>query len=173
MIPDYISPIVGYRVWTWDTAGLKSLCGERWHPNHSLAARCRASAILGRDKATNDVHDSPSAHCTCGIYAVKTLDHFRSAGYERYGIHGEVYLWGLVVEHERGWRAQFAYPKNLYVPPEMDLLSPKEVDARMGALAAYDLDIFIVGGGQKIPLCQKGFGLDPAGLDYLIGKCTR
>jgi len=37
--PDYISPIVGYRVWTWGTMGLKSLCGVRWHPNQSLAAK--------------------------------------------------------------------------------------------------------------------------------------
>ena len=42
-IPDYISPIVGYRVWKWDATGLKSLCGEPWHPSQSLAARCRAS----------------------------------------------------------------------------------------------------------------------------------
>src|ERR1035437_483732 len=27
-----ISPIVGYRVWTWGPTGLKSLCGERWKP---------------------------------------------------------------------------------------------------------------------------------------------
>ena len=46
-IPDYISPIVGYRVWTWNTMGLKSLCGERWHPGQSLAARCRASTVVG------------------------------------------------------------------------------------------------------------------------------
>ena len=110
-IPDYISPIVGYRVWTWNTMGLKSLCGERWHPDQSLAARCRASTVVGRGKATDDVHDAPHENCTCGIYAVKTLHHFRSAGYERYGIHGEVYLWGTVVEHELGYRAQFAYPK--------------------------------------------------------------
>jgi hypothetical protein len=27
-IPDYISPVVGYRVWQWNAAGLKSLNGE-------------------------------------------------------------------------------------------------------------------------------------------------
>jgi hypothetical protein len=26
-IPDYISPIIGYRVWKWEKTGLKSLCG--------------------------------------------------------------------------------------------------------------------------------------------------
>jgi hypothetical protein len=46
------------------------------------------------------------------------------------------------------------------------------MEARLGALAAYDIDIFMLGGGRKIPLCRKGSGLDAAGLDYLIGRCT-
>lgn len=29
-------------------------------------------------------------------------------------IRGEVYLWGKIVEHEFGYRAEFAYPKKLY-----------------------------------------------------------
>ena len=167
-IPDYISPIVGYRVWTWDTTGLKSLCGERWHPNQSLAARCRASAVLGRDKATNDVHDSPYPHCTCGIYAVKTLDHFRSAGYERYGIHGEVYLWGTVVEHELGYRAQFAYPKNFVLPPDTLPFTLAAIQDRLRELVIYGLNIFVADDNGNIPLWTKQSGLNPTGLDYLI-----
>ena len=80
-IPDYISPIVGYRVWTWDTKGLKSLCGERWHPSQSLAARCRASAvvgpIVGRAEAVHDAHEPPQTNCTCGVYATRTIEHLR------------------------------------------------------------------------------------------------
>jgi hypothetical protein len=176
-IPDLISPIIGYRVWTWGTTGLKSLCGERWHPRQSLAARCRASVvvgpILGRAEAVHNAHEPPQTNCTCGVYAVKTLHHFRSAGYERYGIHGEVYLWGTVVEHELGWRAQYAYPKTLFLPPDLIPSDTKEMESRLEALAAYSTDIFIVGGGQSIPLCRKGSGFDAAGLDYLIGKRTQ
>jgi hypothetical protein len=47
------------------------------------------------------------------------------------------------------------------------------MECRLGALAAYGTDIFIVGHGQSIPLCRKGSGFDAAGLDYLIGKPTR
>jgi hypothetical protein len=47
------------------------------------------------------------------------------------------------------------------------------MEARLGALAAYDTDIFIVGCGQNIPLCRRGLGYDAAGLDYLIGKRTQ
>jgi len=39
----------------------------------------------------------------------------------------------------------------------------------LGALAAYDLDVSIVGCGRTIPLCRKGSGYDAAGIDYLIG----
>jgi len=170
-VPDYISPIVGYRVWTWNTKGLKSLCGERWHPGQSLAARCRASAvvgpIVGRSEAADD-HDAPQSNCTCGIYAVKTLHHFRSAGYERYGIHGEVYLWGTVVEHELGWRAQFAYPKNLYLPPDTLPFSLAEILSRLQALTLYGSDIFVIGNSETISLWGKSSGFDPAGLDYLV-----
>jgi hypothetical protein len=47
------------------------------------------------------------------------------------------------------------------------------MESRLEALAAYSTDIFIVGGGQSIPLCRKGSGFDAAGLDYLIGKRTQ
>jgi hypothetical protein len=46
------------------------------------------------------------------------------------------------------------------------------METRLGALAAYDIDIFMLGGGRKIPLCRKGSGFDLAGLDYLIGTRT-
>lgn len=176
-IPDYISPIVGYRVWMWGTTGLKSLCGERWKPSQSLAARCRASVVVGpiggRAEAVHDAHEPPQTDCTCGVYASKSLEQLRTTGYERCGIHGEVYLWGTVVEHERGWRAQFAYPKSLVLQPDAIPSDTKEMEARLGALVAYDTDIFIVGCGQSIPLCRRGLGYDAAGLDYLIGKRTQ
>src|ERR1039458_4579122 len=80
---------------------------------------------------------------------------------------------GERVEHELGWRAQFAYPKSLFLPPDLIPSDTKEMESRLEALAAYSTDIFIVGGGQSIPLCRRGAGFDAAGLDYLIGKRTQ
>jgi hypothetical protein len=162
-IPDLISPIVGHRVWRWDAAGLRSLNGKPWSPRQPLAAKC------GAGKA-DAAHEVPQTDCTCGVYAAKNLEHLRQLGYEGSGIRGEVHLWGTVVEHELGWRAQFAYPKTLFLTPNLIPSDTKEMEARLGALAAYDIDIFMVGGGRKIPLCRKGSGFDAAGLDYLIGK---
>ena len=40
-IPDYVSPIVAYRVWGWDGSGLASLSGESWPTGHALTAQCK------------------------------------------------------------------------------------------------------------------------------------
>jgi hypothetical protein len=164
-VPDYISPIVACRVWRWDAAGLRSLNGKRWSPRQPVAAKCGAGNAHG-------AHDPPHFDCTCGVYAAKSREHLRQLGYEGRGIRGEVHLWGTVVEHELGWRAQFAYPKTLFLPSDLIPSDTKEMETRLGALAAYETDIFIVGHGQSIPLCRKGSGFDAAGLDYLIGKRT-
>ena len=170
-VPDYISPVAAYRVWQWDTAGLKSLCGEPWHPGQPLAARCRvysAGTIVGRAEAAHDAHDAPQADCTCGVYASKSLEHLRTTGYARYGIHGEVYLWGTVVEHEQGWRAQLAYPKNLFLSPDALPFTVAEIQSRLRMLITYRIDICVADPKGNITLWAKDAGYSPAGLDYLI-----
>ena len=165
-IPDYISPIVACRVWQWAATGLKSLNGKPWSPRKVLAAKC------GAGKA-HDAHEPPHLDCTCGVYAAKSVEHLRQLGYEGRGIRGEVHLWGTVVEHEFGYRSELAYPKALFLPTDLIPSDTKEMEQRLGAIAAYDIDIFVVGGGRKIPLCRRGSGFDAAGLDYLIGKRTQ
>jgi hypothetical protein len=172
-IPDYTSPIVAYRVWTWGNSGLKSLCGTQWHPGQALEARCKASAVVGtiarRSEAANDTHDAPEANCTCGIYGAKGLHYFRSTGYDRFGIHGEVYLWGEVVEHQLGYRAQFAYPKSLVIAPDVLPFSSAPIQDRLRGLVAYGIDIFVADDNGSVPLWKKHSGLNSAGLDYLRG----
>ncbi len=167
-IPDYISPIVGYRVWRWNATGLRSLNGEPWLPGRPLAAECQAAARGTRVKALHGAYDLPHSNCTCGVYAAKNLEHLRQFGYEGRGIHGEVYLWGTMVEHKLGWRAQFAYPKSLFLPPDTVPFTLAEIDARLKTLIAFGADIFIVGDHESIRFWKNGSGLDTAGLDYLI-----
>ena len=167
-IPDYISPIVGYRVWRWNVTGLKSLNGEPWLPGRPLAAECQAVARGTRVKALHGTQQLPHSNCTCGVYAAKNLEHLRQFGYEGRGIHGEVYLWGTVVEHKLGWRAQFAYPKSLFLPPDAIPFTLSEIDFRLKTLIAFGADIFMVGDHESIRFWKNGSGFDAAGLDYLI-----
>jgi hypothetical protein len=93
-VPDYISPVVGFRVWQWDAAGLKSLNGELWVSGQPLSAVCRADAIgsiAGLSKATHNPDELPYFKCTCGVYAARTMEHLNQCGYKKVGVHGEVY----------------------------------------------------------------------------------
>jgi hypothetical protein len=103
----------------------------------------------------------------CGIYAAKSFDQLRRMGYDRRGICGEVNLWGTIVEHQFGWRAQFAYPKTLVLPFEIVLSGMNEVSVRLKGLIAYGADILIDDGRRNVALWAKESGYDPAGLDFL------
>lgn len=53
----------------------------------------------------------PSLECSCGIYAYSDEADILASR----GLHwvGQVALWGRVVKHEKGMRAEFAYPLNI------------------------------------------------------------
>lgn len=170
-IPDCVMPVVGHRVWRWDATGLNSLNGESWLPGLPLVARCRAAtfrAIAGLPKAVHDPHELPHADCICGVYAAKSLEHLHQIGYAGRGIYGEVYLWGTVVEHKLGWRAQFAYPRSLSLPLKAIPFKLSEIDARLKTLIAFGADIVLLGDHENIRLWNKETGFVAAGLDYLI-----
>jgi hypothetical protein len=88
--------------------------GLRWGPGHAQEATC-----------ARRMHPAPDEGCACGVYAVfhpllleevQWLDQ-TPPDVERIPgvlVVGQVALWGKVVQHERGWRAQFAYPTHLY-----------------------------------------------------------
>jgi hypothetical protein len=174
-IPDYISPITGYRVWQWDRAGLRSLNGETWQHGEPLEARCRLSEFVHwrRHRANLRPHDAPHLSCTCGIYASKSLEHFRRPGYQRSLIYGQVLLWGTIVEHQRGWRSQYAYPQSFLLPPEVLPVRLMEIETRLKSLISYDRDIFILHDGAMFPLWKNDSGLAPDGLGYLTDRASK
>jgi hypothetical protein len=112
-IPDYISPVVACRVWRWGATGLQSLNGEPWLPGRPLVAACRlpSGTTVHRTEALHSTQELPHPDCSCGVYAAKSIEHLREFGYAERGAYGEVYLWGTVVEHKLGWRAQSPIPK--------------------------------------------------------------
>ena len=171
-VPDYIMPVVGYRVWSWDAIGLKSLNGELWMPGQPLSAACRTLAERAEDGLS--VHDAPQMNCTCGVYAAKSLDGLRALGYMRYGsIYGELYLWGTVVEHQLGWRAQYAYPKNFTLPLDMVPFGMSRTELWLTYLAAYGCDIFVHGKTENVPLWLTESGYDASGSTCLCSAVMR
>ena len=161
-IPDYISPVVAYRVWQWDDAGIRSLNGERWHPGKPLAAGCKAASRHA--EVVRGTHDTPQADCTCGVYATKSFDHLHRTGYDLRGICGAVWLWGTVVEHKFGWRAQFAYPKSFCLTSGTLPFTLVAIQSRLETLIPYSTDIFVASPAGNLPLWTRGSGYEQAGL---------
>lgn len=75
---------------------------ERWDPLTPVTAFCR-----------HPTHLRPRRFCTCGVYAVPRPELLAGLGSIAGGAIGQVSLWGRIVEHERGLRAQAAYPARL------------------------------------------------------------
>lgn len=57
-------------------------------------------------------HTAPHVDCACGIYAASTAEGCR--GYGKY-VLGRVALWGNVVPGDHGFRAECAYPEELFL----------------------------------------------------------
>jgi hypothetical protein len=126
IIPDGVVPIVAWRYWKLGTGGLTSVnVGTGYWPAcRAFEAECRA---LGW--ATPPLlHGAPCEACSCGIYGAIDLDTLKTLVHPapvfpfapNHVVVGEVYLWGKVIPGERGYRAQFAYPKRLFVVPGRD-----------------------------------------------------
>jgi hypothetical protein len=115
-------------------------------------------------------HDAPKADCRCGVYASKSLDDLRSMRFWDCGVRGEVWLWGTVVEHERGWRAEFACPRTLILPTDILPITLAEIQSRLDSLVAYRCDISIAHDAESIPLWRKESGFAAAGLDFLTHR---
>lgn len=118
-VPDYLEPLIGWRVWyvSTDRDQLRLASPNRmavWEPYRALEAR--------------HVGELPGGLChACGIYAFRSLNDLRrtvAAQFDYRGatpwVAGQVWLWGKFAEHQRGWRAQYAYPAKLVYGHECD-----------------------------------------------------
>lgn len=119
--PDLIEPITGWRLWAVGPSGpgdvLISPLRRRvtWHPGRELVAACTATSHFGGD--------APVRGCSCGIHAfaernraVRLLAALAPQSSAPMVV-GRVRLWGRVAVCEDGYRAQCAYPAEMWVPP--------------------------------------------------------
>jgi hypothetical protein len=164
--PDAIQPIRAWRVWKAvrmpdGSVLLGSLVGRTaWPRGEAMRAHCRRSG-----------HPAPSAGCSCGIYAHRSRDaalqHARDSGPDL--IVGEVELWGHVVEHEHGFRAERARPIALMVPLTNGIgeaSAATDALARCSALSTYGVRTHLVD-------LATGAGLDFADIGRMLAPKPR
>jgi hypothetical protein len=105
-LPLYPEAIIGWRSWAFTGGRLTSLAFEnKWPVGKEMKATCTDSRKIG----------VPHQRCGCGIYALKSLKILRRSHYFGYECFGKVSLWGRIIEGDDGYRAEFAYPKVIYV----------------------------------------------------------
>jgi hypothetical protein len=122
--PDYAEPILAWRVWRYTRGGLLTPMVHRsqedsWWPKRPLPARCvKGYRVLGEwiNYAHQKHKEVPDIDCRCGYYALRR---FSSLALQYVSgrdaiFYGVVALWGRIVEHEGGYRAQYAEPRLLF-----------------------------------------------------------
>jgi hypothetical protein len=111
-------PVVGWRCWFVlpHELALRPIYrrGLAWRPGEAQEAVC-----------PNDPHEPPAEGCKCGFWTTCHPMLLQEVGWVHHPpegtpklpgvlVVGEVALWGKVIQHERGWRGQYAYPRHLY-----------------------------------------------------------
>ncbi len=123
--PDLVAPILGWRVWRIAVDGelVSAYTPAGWPCGAPIAARCYEHP---------GEHEAPDEQCVCGVYA---CDDANAALFYAHrsgsAVVGRTKLWGRVVEHEAGWRAERAYPESIYVPREHFAEAAEDVAAHL------------------------------------------
>jgi hypothetical protein len=110
--PDLVrrrDPIVAWRAWTLTGRSdghhlrLRPVAGPRlpWPPMRPAKAACKHGRI----------HRAPELRCSCGLHGTRTVEPLRHT--KNPTVVGTVALWGRIIEHDLGYRAEFAYPQRL------------------------------------------------------------
>ena len=164
LVPEGVEPVVGWRTWTLTSEGLVSLSQRLWEPGRPLHARCSREssgpirpgtwvwhaplAVAWWDEIAwmgRRVGDPPAA-TQRRILGYKRLSIAERDSYldrlaDETRVVGSVFLWGRIVRGEGLYRAEFAYPRELYVTPR---LGRRRRLRRPAALRAYGVPIRVV-----------------------------
>jgi hypothetical protein len=102
-------PLLAWRAWTLTGRvdgthlRLRPVAGPRlpWPPRRAARAACKLARV----------HRSPELDCSCGLHGTREVEPLRKT--KNPTVLGTTALWGRVIEHELGYRAEFAYPQRL------------------------------------------------------------
>lgn len=118
-IPDYAHYLTGYRAWGLSPEGhLRSVSmSSEWKPKQITTAKCVDYGDGDEydetcPKCGHHLHVAPVADCTCGLWCYKEASGLEAHSFSP--ILGQIALWGHIIEHEDGYRSEFAYPLTLW-----------------------------------------------------------
>ena len=142
-VPFSIEPVLGWRVWRLtrrEDGSLRLVAvtrSDEWPAGEAARAGCQA----GRQ------HRAPSGSCSCGLYAADSPEALAASQIfsSATSVVGAVAMWGSVVEHARGARAEISYPARLRLA-----CAPCLVAGR-GAIEPT----FVVGTTQLLAVCLR------------------
>lgn len=132
--PDLVEPVDAWRAWNprrefLDTIDvglppyahavgyrLRPVGGFRtadpvWYPRKRAEASCLGLRRVEQDQ----IHRAPEEGCFCGLWGFSSLARLLVMRESASLVIGEVALWGKVIVTERGYRAQYGYPRRLIV----------------------------------------------------------
>ena len=152
-------PVVAWRAWNLGSVRgvphLTPVGADRrpWPPGRPAEASCIRSSR----------HRAPSPGCTCGLHGVKRVELLRRT---RGPVAiGTAAFWGLVVEHELGYRAEFAYPRSLRLVCPFCFWWPSQEGAEEPVVVATRKR------APLVPLCEQH--IETAGACGFIVKRSR
>jgi hypothetical protein len=149
-------------------------------PREKIEARC--------GQEDHSEQQAPHLPCTCGIYAYKEKPRLLGEIRNTYGrplapvlhhrvppvpglrlVYGEINLWGKVIEHEDGYRAQFGYPKRLWCTPAIEPLA-----GWIGYVYGVPCEVMPSGDGEEIKVKSTIIPKYPCGERYYhVGFCPK
>jgi hypothetical protein len=175
-------PIVGWRQWNFMYPHFLANLGNDtiYVPREKIEARC--------GQEDHSEQQAPHLPCTCGIYAYKEKPRLLGEIGNTYGwplppvlqhrvppvpglrlVYGEINLWGKVIEHEDGYRAQFGYPKRLWCTPAIEPLA-----GWIGYVYGVPCEVMPSGDGEEIKVKSTIIPEYPCGKRfYHIGFCPK
>ncbi len=149
-------PILAWRAWalTGRRDGtdllLRPVVGRArpWKPMEPAGAGCKHARL----------HAAPHLGCTCGLHATHEVEVLRRT--RTPAVLGRVALWGRVIEHEHGYRAEFGYPQRLAIVCRFCVWVWGPVGARPAVVGWFPRD-------ELVPLCwahlevAQRYGMEP------------
>ena len=107
--PDYVGTLTMWRGWTISDDKLYAIgTSHAWEPRKAERATCKNCGT----------HAAPAKECTCGYWGFKTIELLQEAlvpYIDSVKVIGSVEIWGKVIECANGFRAEYAYPKELWL----------------------------------------------------------